>query len=167
MINNLDGAQLWPDQHGCLRIDRGVAILTQSSNMAINLTMQQRGLPVAYVLTAGNQLQTGLAQLARGLLEDARVTAIGLHIEGVGDLRAFEAFALEARRRGVPVIAMKVGRSACQISRVCPIRPRLPGRMQALMPCWSGYCAYRHASAFLGNLKVLHGHASGVLGSIS
>ncbi len=46
LINGLDGALLWPDQHGMVRVERGVAILTQSSNIAINLSMQKRGLPI-------------------------------------------------------------------------------------------------------------------------
>ena len=83
LINYLDGALLWPDQHGGRRCDRGVAIITQSSNIAINLTMQRRGLPIAYVLTAGNQSQLSLGQLAEALLQDERVTAVGMHIEGV------------------------------------------------------------------------------------
>ena len=41
-LNALEGAAIWPDQHGLRQIDRGVAILTQSSNIAINLTMQNR-----------------------------------------------------------------------------------------------------------------------------
>ena len=40
LINYLDGALLWPDQHGGRRVARGVALLSQSSNIAINLTMQ-------------------------------------------------------------------------------------------------------------------------------
>jgi len=111
LVNYLDGATLWPDQHGGRRTERGIAILTQSSNIAINLTMQRRGLPVAYVMTAGNQAQIGLADMARALLDDDRVTAIGLHVEGVGDLVAFEALAAMARERRVPVVALKVGTS--------------------------------------------------------
>ena len=111
LLNYLDGATLWPDQHGGARVERGVAILTQSSNIAINLTMQRRGLPVAYMMTAGNQAQVGLADMARALLEDERVTAIGLHIEGVGDPAAFEALARAARARRVPIVALKVGTS--------------------------------------------------------
>jgi acyl-CoA synthetase (NDP forming) len=111
LINYLDGALLWPDQHGGARVERGVAIITQSSNIACNLTMQRRALPLAYVLTAGNQAQTSLADMAAGLLEDPRVTAIGLHIEGFGDLGAFEAFALKAREAETPVVVLKVGRS--------------------------------------------------------
>ncbi len=110
-INYLDGALLWPDQHGGARCDRGVALITQSSNIAINLTMQSRGLPLAYVATAGNQAQTGLAEIGQALLEDARITALGLHIEGIGDLRAFEALARRARALGKPIVALKVGKS--------------------------------------------------------
>lgn len=110
-INYLDGALLWPDQHGGQRCDRGVAILTQSSNMAINITMQTRGLPLAYVATAGNQAQVGASQIGQSLLEDDRVTALGLHIEGIGDLRAFELLAATAQRMGKPIVALKAGRS--------------------------------------------------------
>lgn len=110
-LNLLDGAALWPDQHGALRVDRGVALITQSSNIAINLTMQTRGLPIAYVVTAGNQAQTGLAEIARTLLEDARVTALGLHIEGINDLAGFEAMAAMARAAGKPIVAVKAGAS--------------------------------------------------------
>jgi acyl-CoA synthetase (NDP forming) len=111
-INYLDGALLWPDQHGGQRAETGVALVTQSSNIAINLTMQKRGLPLAYVVTAGNQAQSGIAAIGEALLEDDRVTALGLHIEGFGDLRAFEALATRARALGKPIIALKVGKSA-------------------------------------------------------
>src|SRR3546814_6112499 len=114
MINYGDGALLWPDQHGGRRLpdgQRGVAIVTQSSNIAINMTMQRRGLPLAYVVTAGNQAQTGLSEIALGLLDDPQVTALGLHIEGFDSLRALEALAAKARALRKPVIAMKVGRS--------------------------------------------------------
>lgn len=110
-INALDGALLWPDQHGCARVDSGVAILTQSSNIAINLTMQQRGLPIAYVVACGNMAQTTQAEIALGLLDDPRVTAIGLHIEGFGDTAAWHRLALRAAARGVPLVALKVGAS--------------------------------------------------------
>ncbi|QWW72077.1 acetate--CoA ligase family protein [Rhizobium sp. WYJ-E13] len=110
-INGLDGALLWPDQHGMKRVERGVAILTQSSNIALNLTMQTRGLPIAYVVTSGNQAQTSLCDLACGLLEDPRVTALGLHVEGFGDKTALERLAATARLTKKPVVVLKVGKS--------------------------------------------------------
>ena len=110
-INNLDGAALWPDQHGLETQKNGVAILTQSSNIALNVTMQQRGLPIAYLITTGNQAQQDLASIATNLLVDNRVTAIGLHIEGFKDVTEFETFALAAKAKNVPVVALKVGSS--------------------------------------------------------
>ncbi|WP_420412732.1 acetate--CoA ligase family protein [Roseibium sp.] len=110
-INALETASLWPDQHGLAKVDRGVAIISQSSNIALNLTMQTRGLPVAYVMTVGNQAQSGLSQIGEALLQDDRVTAIGLHIEGIDNLSAFEAFARKAWACGKPVVALKTGRS--------------------------------------------------------
>ncbi|WP_313192700.1 acetate--CoA ligase family protein [Shinella zoogloeoides] len=110
-INMLDGALLWPDQHGMLRIEKGVAVLTQSSNIACNVSMQQRGLPLAYILTAGNQAQTGLADLASAVLEDPRVTAVGLHIEGFDSLTSLERLGLRARELKKPVVTLKVGKS--------------------------------------------------------
>lgn len=110
-INALDNALLWPDQHGCVSVERGVAILTQSSNIAINLTMQQRGLPIAYTIACGNMAQTSQAQIAIDLLDDPRVTAIGLHIEGFGDIAEWAKLGRKAHERGVPLIALKVGRS--------------------------------------------------------
>lgn len=110
-INYVQGALLWPDQHGGRRIERGVAIIAQSSNIAINLTMQRRGLPLAYVLTVGNQAQTGLAQMIEALLDDPAVTAIGLYIEGLGDIAALETALRRAREMRIPVIALKSGRS--------------------------------------------------------
>lgn len=114
LINYADGALLWPDQHGGRRLkpgERGAAIITQSSNIACNLTMQTRGLPVAYLMTAGNQAQTGLSEMALGLIEDERVSSLGLHIEGFDSTAGFERLAARARELKKPIVAMKVGRS--------------------------------------------------------
>ena len=55
MLNYLDGVALWPDQNGGQRLARGVAIVTQSGNIGLNLTMQTRGLPLACLITVGNK----------------------------------------------------------------------------------------------------------------
>ncbi|KQS97819.1 MULTISPECIES: acetate--CoA ligase family protein [unclassified Rhizobium] len=118
-INALDGALLWPDQHGMLRVDKGVAVLTQSSNIACNISMQMRGLPLAYIMTAGNQAQTGLSELAIAALEDPRVTAVGLHIEGFDSIEALQRLAVRARELKKPVVTLKVGKSeAAQLATV-------------------------------------------------
>ena len=111
LINYLDGALMWPDQHGGERVERGVALFSQSSNIGLNLTMQSRGLPIAYLLALGNQAQTGLANALEAALDDPRVTAVGLYIEGFVDVPAFERAMRRATEQRVPVAALKSGAS--------------------------------------------------------
>lgn len=111
VINYLDGALLWPDQHGGIRVGKGVALVSQSSNIVINMGMQQRGLPVAYVACLGNAAVVGLAELTGALLDDPRVTAVGLYIEGINDAPAFAALAEKARAMGKGVVAIKSGKT--------------------------------------------------------
>ena len=157
-INYLDGALLWPDQHGGARVERGVAVLTQSSNMAINISMQVRGLPLAYLGTAGNQAQLGLSDLGHALLEDPRVTALGLHIEGVRDLRAFEAMAARARHLGKPIVALKAGRSdqaqAAAVSHTASLAGSDAGARALLKRL--GIAQVSSLTALLETLKLLH-----------
>ncbi len=157
-VNYLDGALLWPDQHGGIRTDRGVAIITQSSNIAINLTMQKRGLPVAYVVTAGNQAQTGMSEIGTALLDDERVTALGLHIEGIDDLRAFEKLSQTARDLGKSVVVLKVGKSdqaqAATISHTASLAGSDAGA-QALFSRL-GFAQVQSLPEMLEALKILH-----------
>ena len=158
MLNYLDGAALWPDQHGGIAAETGVALITQSSNIAINLTMQARGLPLAYVVTAGNQAQTGLSEIGKALLQDERVTALGLHIEGIDDLRGFEAMASEAARLGKSIIAVKIGKSdhaqVAAISHTASLAGSDAGARALLKRLNIGQVS--SLSAMLETLKLLH-----------
>lgn len=157
-INALDGALLWPDQHGCARVPRGVAILTQSSNIAINLSMQQRALPIAYTVACGNMAQTGQAKIAMALLDDSRVSAIGLHVEGFGALAEWEALAARAHDLGVPLVVLKVGVSphaqAATVSHTASLAGSDAGA-QALLDRL-GIPRLRTLPDFLETLKLLH-----------
>lgn len=158
VLNYLDGVALWPDQHGGQRADKGVALITQSSNIAINLTMQTKGLPLSYVVTVGNQAQTGLSQIASALIRDDRVTALGLYIEGIGDLRAFETMAEQARIAGTPVVALKIGRSDHARMATVSHTASLTGSDTGASALFQrlGFGEVRSLPALLETLKLLH-----------
>ncbi|TYC53005.1 acetate--CoA ligase family protein [Rhodobacterales bacterium] len=157
-INAASGAALWPDQHGLRPVERGVAIISQSSNIALNMTMQTRGLPIACLMTAGNQAQSGLSAMGEALLADERITAIGLHVEGIDDLEAFERFALAARRCGKPVAVLKVGKSeqaqAATISHTASLAGSSAGA-EALFKRL-GIAQVHSLPTLLETLKILH-----------
>ena len=165
LLNLLDGIALWPDQHGGRRLgpdERGAAIVSQSSNMAISMTMQRRGLPVAYVATAGNQAQLGLSRIALALLDDDRVSALGLHVEGFDSVAGFEALACRARERKVPVVVMKTGRSergrAANLSHTASVAGSDAGADAFLRRL--GFARARGLPEFLETLKLFHVHGA-------
>ena len=112
LINYVDRVALWPFAHGGSCPGFGAAIVTQSGMLSSDLTMSQRSLPLTYMISAGNQSVLHLDDFVDVLCEREEVRAIGLHIEGLRDVPAFEQAALKALRRGVPIVALKTGKSA-------------------------------------------------------
>ena len=110
-LSAVTGAALWPDVHGLARTGRGVALLSQSGNIAVNLTMQRRGLDVAWVMTLGNQADVGVSEAFEAMAADDAVTGVGLCIEALDDIERFVAAAASARRRRLPVVVLKLGAS--------------------------------------------------------
>ncbi|MGI9461807.1 MAG: acetate--CoA ligase family protein [Alphaproteobacteria bacterium] len=111
IINMNLGSVMWPDFQGLARVDSGVAIITQSGNIGINLTMQKRGLPVVYMMTMGNQAMVTISDVMRVMADDAAVKAIGLHIEGFGDINNFIKAVQYCHERNKPVVILKTGLS--------------------------------------------------------
>ncbi|MGJ8587234.1 MAG: acetate--CoA ligase family protein [Yoonia sp.] len=157
-LNYLDGVTLWPDQHGGVRVDSGVALIAQSSNVAINMTMQTRGLPIAYVATVGNQAQTGLSEIGKTLLANPKVTALGLYLEGIDDLAGFVELAEVARRLGKPIVALKTGKSEHAQQAAISHTASLAGSDAGAAALFDrlGVGRVSSLSAFLETLKLLH-----------
>jgi len=157
-VNYLARAALWPDEHGGTPRERGVAIITQSGNMAVNFTMTRRGLPLAAIFTLGNQADIDIAAMLEALAEDDRITAVGLHIEGLKDPQRFAMAADAARLNRKPVVALKTGRSE-QGAKVTLSHTSSLAGTDALYDALFERCgiARTHSvTAFVETLKLLH-----------
>ncbi len=162
-INYADGALLWPDQQGGKRLDSGktgVAIIAQSSNIAINFTMQKRGLPLAYIFTVGNQAMVGISEIALNLLEDPRVTTLGIYIEGFDSVEAFEQLARKSRELNKPVVIFKVGKSEQAQAAAFSHTASLAGKhvVSSEFLRRNGFGQADSIPVFLETLKLLHQH---------
>jgi acyl-CoA synthetase (NDP forming) len=160
VINYLDGALLWPDQHGGRRVERGVALLSQSSNIVINLTMQRRALPVAYVACLGNAAVVGLAELAGALLDDPRVTALGMYVEGIDDAPALAALAERARGSGKGIVAIKAGKTEASRTAAQSHTASLAGggAANSAFLRQAGIAEVATPAELMETLKILHAH---------
>jgi acyl-CoA synthetase (NDP forming) len=112
LINYVDRVALWPFAHGGGFHGRGAAIITQSGMLSSDLTMAQRGLPLSYMLSVGNQAVLCIEDFIDTLADLSEVSAIGVHIEGIRDSQRFQTAALKALANNVPLVVLKTGSSA-------------------------------------------------------
>lgn len=165
LINYADGALLWPDQQGGKRLKEGqtgVAIIAQSSNIAINFTMQQRGLPLSYIMTAGNQALVGTSEMALTILDDPRVTTLGMYVEGFDSIESMEALAKKSRDLKKPVVVYKVGKSEHSQQAAMTHTASLAGshNITSAFLKRNGFGQAESLPAFLETLKLLHVHGA-------
>ena len=158
LLNYLTGAMLWPDQQGGRRVDEGVAIITMSSNVGFNLSMQRRGLPIAYMMSLGNRLKFDLHDAIYVLAQQDRVTALGLYMETMPDPKAFQDAVNVARKLGKPIVAIKTGRSKVAQKVVVSHTASLAGSDVLVSALFErlGVARVDSLEALLEALKVLH-----------
>ncbi len=158
LLNYLNGAMLWPDQQGGRRVDEGVAIITMSSNVGFNLTMQRRGVPIAYMVSLGNRLKFDLHDAIHIFAREDRVTALGLFLETMPDPKSFEEAVNVARELGKPIVAIKVGRSEVAQKVVVSHTASLAGSDALVSALFErlGVARVYSLEALMEALKVLH-----------
>ena len=109
VINYATHASLWPVGYQPDAGPKGAAVIAQSGNVCINMSMNQRDVPFSYIISAGNQAMLSFADYVDCLVDDPNVTAIGLFLEGIPDIPAFSDACIRAQEKGLPVIAFRVG----------------------------------------------------------
>jgi acetate---CoA ligase (ADP-forming) len=157
-VNGLSRAALWPDEHGVEIRETGVAIITQSGNIACNLTFTNRELPLAAIFTIGNQADVDIARMVEELSADPRITAIGLHVEGLKDVARFTAAAAKARSLKKPIVVLKTGKSEQGAKVTLSHTSSLSGADQLYDAMFERYGVARVTSvtALAETLKFLH-----------
>ena len=111
VLNYQDGVALWPDEQGGRRCDQGVAIISQSGNISVSLTMQRRGVPIAYLISTGNMAGVKTHDYIYAMLDNPDITAIGLYLEAIPDAQALSEAAIAALNRNIPVVVLEAGLS--------------------------------------------------------
>jgi acyl-CoA synthetase (NDP forming) len=113
IINLFEGAAIWGaggqiDNPG----NNGAAIISQSGAFLYGITNVERGFPLGYAISTGNQAVTDMADCIESVIADERVRAIGVYIEGLDNGAALGNACWHALEKGVPVIALKGGDTA-------------------------------------------------------
>ena len=157
VINYIDNAALWSFEHGGWSPGYGAAIITQSGMFSSDITMSQRSLPLAYMVSAGNQAVLGQEDFLEIFTDDPAVRAIGLHIEGLQDIPCFERAALKALSKGIPVVALKTGSSEIGSALTVSHTGSLSGATELYEALFArtGVISVTNPSQFIETLKYL------------
>ena len=91
------------------RVERGCAFISQSGNLCLNVSNSQRGAPLAYVISCGNQAVLEVSDYIDALVDDPAITCFALFVETLPDIRRFSQVASRALEAGKPLIALKSG----------------------------------------------------------
>lgn len=89
-----------------------VAFITHSGSAFSALCHTDRRLGFSLAVSAGQELATNVADYLDFALDIPATKVVGLFLETVRDPAGFKAALAKAQRMGVPVIALKVGRTA-------------------------------------------------------
>jgi acyl-CoA synthetase (NDP forming) len=156
-INYIDNSALWSFEHGGWSPGYGAAIITQSGMFSSDITMSQRSLPLAYMVSAGNQAVLGPEDFLEFFAEDPAVRAIGLHLEGLQNIPKFESAALKALSKGKPVVVLKTGSSTIGSELTVSHTGSLSGSAELYEAFFQrvGIISVTNPSQFLETLKLL------------
>ncbi|MEU6685276.1 acetate--CoA ligase family protein [Streptomyces sp. NPDC046832] len=89
-----------------------IALITQSGHQGRPVfALQELGIRLSHWAPTGNEADLDSADFLAYFAEQPEVGAIACYLEGLKDGRAFLLAADRAARRGVPVVAVKVGRT--------------------------------------------------------
>jgi acetate---CoA ligase (ADP-forming) len=111
MVRLHERAALWGD---ALRAQEagGVALVSQSGNLAVNALATRRGLRLHTVVSCGNQAVLDAGDVLAFLAQDEGVRSIALYLEDDGDAVLLCEALARCAERGVGVAVLKAGASA-------------------------------------------------------
>jgi acyl-CoA synthetase (NDP forming) len=94
--------------------DGPVAIVSQSgaNSQAIYTLLHEKGLGVRHVHATGNEADVSVSELAEAVVADEGVRLLLLYMEAIKHPERLAAAAAAARARGLPIVALKAGRTA-------------------------------------------------------
>lgn len=111
-VNLLDSIQVTGMPFKRLGPAGGVALISHSGSTWSGLLGNQRGIGFNFAVSAGQEMATTMAEYIGYMARQPSTRVIACILETVRDPATFVAALRDARERGIPVVVLKLGRSA-------------------------------------------------------
>lgn len=137
-----------------------VAVVAQSGGLGGYLgaaQLRDLGIGTRWMIDTGNEVDIDCSECVEYLSREGEVSVIGLIIEGCRDSGRLLASIAEARRRGIPVVVLKIGRSEAGAKSVALHTGALSGEDQVwdVALAAAGAIRARDESHFIDLVRVL------------
>ena len=106
-INYLDKVSVWSDQIAGDPVKRGIGLICQSGTIGNTISFNHRSLPIAYIMSLGNQTNITIEDSIEYLLNDHRVTAIGIYAESFINPQLLIKVFEKAKNKRIPIANSK------------------------------------------------------------
>ena len=158
LTNFLDPLAAQMDHLGCGYVERGIAIVGQGGGFLCDIVFADRSLELSHLVGCGNQVGVSVADCAAYLVEDPRVSVIGLSFEGLPDVSVLRRAAWRAAQLGKPIVAMKFGRTEVGAKAALSHTASLAGSDAAWTALFErmNIILVRNESELLETLKLFH-----------
>jgi acetyl coenzyme A synthetase (ADP forming)-like protein len=133
-----------------------VAFVSQSGALAVGLMdmAKKEGLKFSSIISIGNKMQLGEAELLEYLNNDANTKVIGLYLEGIKDGRKFIEMAQKIRK---PIVILKAGKTERAQKAIASHTGVLAGSDKIMNAVFAktGVIRAENMDEFLGLLKLI------------
>lgn len=158
LVNFINPMAAMMDQFGVHSVDRGVAIVSQGGGLLCDAVFSDRGLAITHLVGGGNQAQTGMESCVDYLLDDPRVSAVGLSFESLRDTAILRQAAVKSLKLGKPIVAIKFGKTEAGAHAAASHTASMTGAGAAWEALFDrlGIISVSTESEFFETLKLIH-----------
>lgn len=158
LVNFVHPMAAMMDHFGVHSVDRGVAIVSQGGGLLCDAVFSDRGLAITHLVGGGNQALIGMESCVDYLLDDPRVTAVGLSFESLPDVSILRRAAAKSLELGKPIVAIKFGKTAAGAHAAASHTASMTGTGAAWEALFDrlGIISVSTESDFFETLKLIH-----------
>ncbi|MFD1985405.1 acetate--CoA ligase family protein [Mesorhizobium newzealandense] len=158
LVNFVDPMAAMMDQFGVHSVEKGVAVVSQGGGLLCDAVFSDRGLPITHLVGGGNQAVTGMEACVDYLLDDPRVTAVGLSFESLRDVSVLRKAAAKALKLRKPIVAIKFGKTTAGAQAAASHTASMTGAGAAWEALFDrlGIISTNSESEFFETLKLFH-----------
>ncbi|WP_095081524.1 acetate--CoA ligase family protein [Mesorhizobium sophorae] len=158
LVNFVDPMAAMMDQFGVHSVEKGVAVVSQGGGLLCDAVFSDRGLPITHLVGGGNQAVTGMEACVDYLLDDPRVTAVGLSFESLRDVSVLRKAAAKALKLRKPIVAIKFGKTTAGAQAAASHTASMTGAGAAWEAFFDrlGIISTNSESEFFETLKLFH-----------